>query len=456
MDDSAVTKQTSDRAWSSRLVFIMAAIGAAVGLGNIWKFPYEAGVSGGGAFVIVYLLCVFLVAIPILIAELFIGRMGGRSPPLAARALALDQGRSSTWSSVGWMGVIVSFIVVSFYSVIAGWALGYIARAPTGFAGDPGENFAAFLSNPGELVFWQFVILAISVTIVSGGIRHGVERAVKVLMPSLLVMLVVLIICAAIIGDFAAGARFLFAVDFSKVSAAVVLEAVGQAFFSVGVAGGLMMAYGAYMSKDISIPRSSLIVGSADTCVALLAGFMIFPLVFAFGLDPAAGPGLIYVSLPHAFQAMPAGGLIGGLFFALLAFAAITTVIAALEPMVAYGEERFSLSRPVVSVLSGVVLFIIGLATVFSFNIWSHIKPLAAFESFANHSIFDLLDYSVTNLLMPLGGVCIAVFVGWRVRPEVLQAEFGESGGRAFWLWLQLIRYLAPVAILAVFWVNLS
>ena len=446
----------SEHAWSSRLVFILAAIGAAVGLGNIWKFPYEAGVSGGGAFVLVYLLCVFLVAIPILIAELLIGRMGGSSPPLAARALAMREGRSSAWSIIGWMGVVVSFIVVSFYIVIAGWALGYIVRAATGFAGNPGENFATFLSNPGELMLWQLVILAVSVGIVSGGIRNGVERAVKVLMPSLLVMLLVLILYAAYVGDFVAGARFLFAVDFSKVGAEIVLEAVGQAFFSVGVAGGLMMAYGAYMSKDTSIPRSSLIIGSADTCVALLAGFMIFPLVFAFGLDPAEGPGLIYVSLPHAFQTMPAGGFVGALFFSLLAFAAITTVIAALEPMVAYGEERSAMTRPVICVLAGAVLFIIGLATVFSFNIWSHIKPLSEFETFANHTIFDLLDYSVTNVLMPLGGVCIAVFVGWRVKSDVLQAEFGESGGRAFWLWLQLIRYLAPIAILAVFWVNLS
>jgi len=450
------TTTSSDRAWSSRFAFILAAIGAAVGLGNIWKFPYEAGMSGGGAFVLVYLLCVFLVAIPILIAELFIGRAGGRSPPLAALALARRHGRSSAWSVVGWMGVMVSFIVVSFYSVIAGWALGYIVRAPSGFAGNPGENFAAFLSNPWELIFWQFVILAISVAIVAGGIRRGVERAVKVLMPSLALMLVALIICAAVIGDFAAGARFLFAVDFSKVSASVVLEAVGQAFFSLGVAGGLMMAYGAYMPKDVSIPKSSLVIGSADTCVALLAGFMIFPLVFAFGLDPAEGPGLIHVSLPHAFQAMPAGGFVGAIFFALLAFAALTTVIAALEPVTAYGEDRFSLSRPVICVLAGILLFIIGLATVFSFNIWSHIKPLATIALFANHTIFDLLDYSVTNLLMPLGGVCIAVFVGWRIKPDILQAEFGESGGRAFWLWLQLIRYLAPASILAVFWVNLT
>jgi len=450
------TMTTRERTWSSRIVFLLAAIGAAIGLGNIWKFPYEAGVSGGGAFVLVYLLCVFLVAIPILVAELFIGRAGGGSPPLAAGALARSQGRASAWASVGWMGVLVSFIVVSFYSVIAGWALGYIVRAPSGFAGDPGENFAAFLSNPWELMFWQLVILAVSVGIVAGGIRRGVERAVKVLMPSLAVMLVVLIACAAIVGDFAAGARFLFAVDFSKVSAEVVLEAIGQAFFSVGVAGGLMMAYGAYMPKDVPLASSSLVIGSADTCVALLAGFMIFPLVFAFALDPAEGPGLIYVSLPYAFQAMPAGGFVGALFFTLLAFAAVTTVIAALEPVVAYGEDRFSLSRPVICAVSGALLFIIGLGTVFSFSIWSHIKPLAAIEMFANHTIFDLLDYSVTNVLMPLGGVLIAVFVGWRVKPEDLRAEFGESGGRAFWLWLQLIRYVAPAAILAVFWVNVK
>ncbi len=447
---------SSDRSWSSRLVFIMAAIGAAVGLGNIWKFPYEAGTGGGGAFVLVYLLCVFFVAIPILIGELFIGRMGRLSPPLAVRAIAEEQGRSPAWSIVGWMGVTVAFVVLSFYSVIAGWAFAYILKAPSGFAGDPGENLGALLSSPGEMILWQAVTLGIAVAIVSGGIRHGVERAVKFLMPSLLVMLIIMILYAALYGNFMAGAEFLFAPDFSKISGEVLLEAVGQAFFSVGVAGGLMMAYGAYMSKEISIPRSSVIIGSADTLVALLAGLMIFPLVFAFGLDPAEGPGLIYVSLPHAFQAMPAGGLMGALFFALLAFAAITTIIAALEPVVAYCQDRFSLSRPMISVLAGSAIGLLGLATVFSFNIWSHINPLSGLGTFSDHTLFDLLDYGVTNVLMPLGGVGIAVFVGWRIKPEVLQEEFGEKGGRGFWIWLQLIRYLAPIAILAVFWTNLS
>ncbi len=453
---SAPSTAPHSQSWSSRLVFIMAAIGAAVGLGNIWKFPYEAGTGGGGAFVIVYLLCVFLVAIPILVGELFIGRLGRRSPPLASRAVAMEQGRSPAWSIVGWMGVTVAFVVMSFYTVIAGWTLAYILKAPGGFAGHPGENLDSFLSSPGEMILWQMVILGISVAIVSGGIRHGVERAVKVLMPSLFVMLIIMILYAAVYGDFMAGAAFLFAPDFSKINGQVVLEAVGQAFFSVGVAGGLMMAYGAYMSREISIPRSSVIIGSADTLVALLAGLMIFPLVFAFGLDPAEGPGLIYVSLPHAFPAMPAGGLLGALFFALLAFAAITTIIAALEPVIAYCQDRFSFSRPMISVLAGSAIGILGLATVFSFNIWSHIRPLGGFETFANHTLFDLLDYGVSNVLMPLGGVGIAVFVGWRVRREVLQEEFGEKGGRGFWIWLQLIRYLAPVAILAVFWANLS
>ena len=442
--------------WSSRWVFIMAAIGAAVGLGNIWKFPYEAGTGGGGAFVLVYLLCVVLVAIPILIGELSIGRMGRRSPPLAVRAMAEEQGRSPAWSVVGWMGVTVAFIVLSFYSVIAGWSLAYALKAPGGFAGDPGESFDALLSRPGELILWQVIILGISVAIVSGGIRRGVERAVKVLMPSLFGMLIIIILYAAVNGNFMAGATFLFAPDFSKLSGQVVLEAVGQAFFSLGVAGGVMMAYGAYISREMSIPRSALVIGSADTVVALLAGLMIFPLVFAYGLDPAGGPGLIYVTLPHAFQAMPAGGLVGGLFFVLLAFAAVTTIIAAIEPVIAYCQDRFSLSRPMISVLAASAIGVLGLATVFSFNIWSDVRLLGGFETFANHSLFDLLDYGVSNVLMPLGGVGIAVFVGWRVKPDVLQQEFGERGGRGFWIWLQLIRYLAPVAILAVFWANLS
>ena len=445
-----------ERAWSSRVVFIMAAIGAAVGLGNIWKFPYEAGVNGGGAFVLVYLLCVLLVAIPILIAELLVGRMGRQSPPLAMRNVATSQGHSPKWSIVGWMGIAVAFIVVSFYSVIAGWTLYYLVEAPSGFAGDPGETFGALMDSPGRLMIGQVVVLVISLAIVVGGLRRGIERAVKILMPSLLVMLIVMIIFAAMNGDFVAGASFLFAVDFDKITGEVVLEAVGHAFFSVGVASGLMMVYGAYMPKEISIPTSALIIGITDSLVAFLAGLMIFPLVFAFGLDPGQGPGLIFVSLPHAFQAMPGGALVGGIFFALLAFAAITTIIAALEPLVAYCEERFGLRRLPICLMAGLALWILGLATVLSFNHWSHIKLLGGFETFENHTIFDLLDYGVTNILMPLGGVCIAVFVGWRVKLDVLQAELGEVGGKGFWIWLQLIRYLAPIAILAVFWTSLS
>ena len=450
------SESMGERTWSSRMVFVMAAIGAAVGLGNIWKFPYEAGVSGGGAFVLLYLLCVLLVAIPILVAELLVGRMGAKSPPIAMRNVAISQGHSPKWSFVGWMGIIVSFIVISFYIVIAGWALTYLVQAPTGYAGDPGENFAALLASPGRLMLGQVAVLLISLVIVVGGLRAGIERAVKCLMPALFLMLIVMIVVAAILGDFWAGASFLFAVEFEKITREVVLEAVGQAFFSVGLAAGIMMVYGAYMPKQMSIPKNALIIGIADSMVAFLAGLMIFPLVFGFGLDPGQGPGLIFVSLPHAFQSMPAGGLVGAIFFALLTFAAITTIIAAIEPMVAYVEDQFAMPRLRICLILGAGVWLLGLATVLSFNHWSEVKPLGGFETFKSHTIFDLLDYGVTNVLMPLGGVFIAVFVGWRIKQDVLQAELGEFVGRGFWLWLQLIRYLAPIAILLVFWTNLT
>jgi NSS family neurotransmitter:Na+ symporter len=288
----------SDHTWSSGTTFILAAVGAAVGLGNIWKFPYVVGVSGGGAFVLVYVLCVALIAIPILIGELLIGRLGGKSPPVAMTDVAVDSGRSNLWAVVGWMGMITGYLIATFYSVIAGWTLAYIFKAAMGFggasAGEVAGQFDELLAAPGTLTAWHTVFLFCTLFIVARGLQGGIEKAVKFLMPSLFVMLLVMIGYAAVAGDLGAGLSFLFSTDFSKIDGPAILSAIGQAFFSIGVAMGLMMAYGSYVPKTVSLTRASVIIAVADTLVAILAGLMIFPIVFKNGLDPAEGPGLTH------------------------------------------------------------------------------------------------------------------------------------------------------------------
>ena len=446
--------QHNNRTWSSGMTFILAAVGAAVGLGNIWKFPYVAGVSGGGAFVLIYLACVIFVAIPVLISELLIGRCGSRSPPEAMRAVAVSAGRSGRWSIVGFMGVTVGYLIATYYSVIAGWTLIYIFKAANGFDGaaslDVGRQFDDLLADPGTMTIWHTVFISLALVIVGRGLRRGIERAVKMLMPALFVMLLVMIGYAAVAGDFKAGVEFLFSVDFSKISGEVVLAAIGQAFFSISVAMGLMMVYGAYVPKDVSLTRSAVIIAGTDTLIALLAGLMIFPLVFANGLDPAEGPGLIFKTLPTAFVSMPGGAVFGALFFVLLAFAAITSIIAIIEPIVAYAEDRWHMRRKVGCVVFGFLAWLIGLASIFSFNLWRDVTPLGMFDVFADKTIFDLIDYFTANVMMPLGAILIALFVGWRMQPELIERELSFGSSWLFKTWLWTIRVIAPLAILGI------
>ncbi len=447
------------QSWSSGYTFVLAAVGAAVGLGNIWKFPYVVGVSGGGAFVIVYLVCVIFVAIPILIAELLIGRRGHHSPPLAMASVAESAGRSKRWSIVGWMGVVVGFLIATYYSVIAGWTLAYIGKALNGFGGaapaDVPQQFEALLASPVTMTLWHSVFIVIALIIVGRGLQGGIERAVSILMPALFVMLLVMIGYAAIEGDFRGALDFLFSTDFSKIDGTVVLSAIGQAFFSIGVAMGLMMAYGAYVPKNVSLTKSAVVIAGADTLVALLAGLMIFPLVFANGLDPASGPGLIFRSLPTAFAGMAGGAIFGALFFLLLAFAAVTSIIAILEPIVAYSEDKWKMARRNACLLFGSLAWLIGLMSVFSFNAWAGVAPLGFLDVFAGKTVYDLIDYFTANLLMPLGGILIALFVGWRLQPESLADELSFGSPLLFRAWLWMIRIVAPLAIVAVLYSSL-
>ena len=447
--------QASGNTWSSGFTFILAAIGAAVGLGNIWKFPYVVGVSGGGAFVLVYLGCVLFIAIPILITELWIGRAGGSSPPLAMSNLARQGGLNpGRWSLVGYMAMLVGYLIATYYSVIAGWTLSYIFKAGGGFGdAEPAavaQQFNDLLANPKALVAWHTVFMIIALFIVGRGLKDGIEKVVTILMPLLFAMLLLMIGYAAVEGDFGAAVSFLFSTDFSKIDSATVLVAIGQAFFSISVAMGLLMTYGSYVPKNVSLTKSALIIAGADTLVAVLAGLMIFPLVFGNDLDPGSGPGLIFQTLPTAFAEMPGGRVFGVVFFVLLAFAAVTSLIAIIEPIVRYAEDKWQMPRRKGVLVFGSLAWAIGLLTVFSFNIWSDVHLLGQFKAFEGKTVFDLIDYATANLMMPLGGILMALFVGWRIKPEALSSDLSFSSPGLFKAWLWMIRIIVPLAILWV------
>jgi len=451
----------NNESWSGRLAFILASIGAAVGLGNIWKFPYTLGSSGGSAFVLVYVIAILLVATPIMLAEMIIGRRARRSAPAAMQKLALEHGASRKWSFVGWMGLFALFLVLSFYSVIAGWTAAYLVKTASGSMSglspaEVGANFGNFLHEPGQMVFWHFLFTAATVFVVSRGVRIGLERLVKVLMPALLITLVALVINSAVVGDFSAAVDFLFTADISKLTPVVVLAAVGQAFFSVNVGVGAVLTYSAYLPKEVNLFRSAIIVALGDTLVALLAGLAIFPIVFANNLDPGEGPGLIFVTLSTAFAQMPGGALVGSAFFAMIIFAALTSSISMLESMTARVYEIRGVSRTAAAVLIGSGTFLVGLITVFSFSTWETTYPLGQFAVFAGKTPFDLIDYLVSNILMPLGGMLYALFAGWWLTKDTCLDEIGLNDGAVFRLWLLLVRVIAPLAVAAVFVFNLA
>ena len=436
--------------WSSRLAFILAATGSAVGLGNIWKFPYITGQNGGGAFVLVYLLCIAVIGIPIMMAEVMLGRRGRQSPINTMRTLAAEENLSRYWGLLGWAGVIAGFLILSYYSVIAGWALAYVCRAGSGlFTGLTADGVQSIFTNlVGEaerLLAWHTIFMVMTTMIVSRGVYGGLEKAVRLLMPALFVLLLVLVGYAWNSGSFQQGLDFLFQPDFGKITANGVLIAMGQAFFTLSLGMGAIMVYGSYLPDNASIARTSITVSVLDTLVALLAGMAIFPIVFANGLEPASGPGLIFQTLPIAFGHMDGGAFFGMLFFILLVFAAWTSAISLIEPAVAWMVENLGLSRIYASVVAGTITWLFGLLTVFSFNLWSGFRPLY------DKTLFDLLDYLTANIMLPLGGLLIAIFAAWKLHQESSIEELAMGDGFSYRLWRFLVRYITPVAVLIVF-----
>jgi len=422
--------------WSSRFAFIMAAVGSAVGLGNFWRFPYTAGENGGGAFMVIYIGCALLIALPILIAEYTLGRRGGSSAPTSILAIARENNKSPLWVLAAWVGGLSGTAILTFYCVISAWIVLYIPQTFSGYFDTIGPeaisaHFGATISNASLVAIAHGAFVLVNVIVVARGITKGIEAAVQILMPIFFLMLVGMVIYASLIGDFAASAAFLLQPDFSEVTAGTFLSAIGQAFFSIGVGAGLMITYGAYLSRDQDIPGSAGLIVTADTLVAMIAGFAIFPLVFAFGLDPAGGPGLFFVTLPIAFSEMPYGALVGGAFFTLALFAAFTSSISLLQIGVAWLSEKKGWNRLTASVMLGLIVWLVGVGHIF--------YP----------ALIDLLDGLTEGIGLPLGGLLIALFAGWAVRKSLLE-EIGTEAKLTRALWPAGIMFVAPLSIAVV------
>ncbi|MDO6462189.1 sodium-dependent transporter [Granulosicoccaceae sp. 1_MG-2023] len=451
--------QRPDNLWSSRTAFILAAIGSAVGLGNIWKFPYITGENGGGAFVLVYLACIAVVGVPVLIAEVTIGRRGARSPVASMRSLTDADGTRRGWRIIGWNGIVGAFFLLSFYSVIGGWSILYIFKTAAGlFSGADADAvagiFGAMLASPWSLLIWHSVFMALVILIVGRGIRAGMEKAINMLMPLLFLLLVVMVAYAATTGHFGRAVSFMFSPDFSKLSTESMLIALGHAAFTLSIGIGVMMSYGSYLPQHVNIARTAITIALMDTLVALLAGLAIFPLVFANGLEPGSGPGLIFVTLPLAFGHMTGGTVFGTVFFALLLIAALTSAISLLEPVTEWLEEHKGISRGKSALTGGLGIWAAGIGTVLSFNAWKDFFPLGFIPIFEGKTVFDLLDFLVSNVMLPVGGLAIALFAGWAIKRDGLDQAIGLKGP-LYTAFMFVLRFLTPAGIAVVFLYNL-
>ena len=436
----------SHGAWIGKWTFILAATGSAVGLGNIWGFPYKAGTNGGGAFVLIYLACIVVIGIPIMISEIIIGRRAGNSPINTMRRVSIDSNQSSLWHFVGWSGIFAGALILSFYSVIAGICLNYIfISATSSGAISASDQFGSVISSPGNLLFWHSLFMILTALIVSAGVKDGIGKMVKILMPMLGFLMIFMVIYSMINGNFSQAISFLFAPDFSQVTSDTVLQAMGQAFFSLSLGMGSIMAYGAYMPKDQRVINTSFTVGSLDTLVAIMAGLAIFPIIFAFNLEPGSGPGLVFVSMLSAFNQMEFGYLIGPLFFVLLSVAALSSSISLLEPGVAFLAEEQILSRRRAAEIISFFVWVLGIGSALSFNIWSD------FYLISDRNFLDSMDFIANQILLPLGGMLIAIFVGWFMKESLIKDEIGQINPIVYKLWRFFVKFIAPSCVAYIF-----
>jgi len=436
--------------WSSRLAFILVSAGAAVGLGNIWRFPYITGENGGGAFVLVYLFFVIALGIPLLMSEVLIGRRGGANAAFSYRNLAVKKNRSKWWMLAGALPIVAGFLILSYYAVITGWVLDFLLHSVTDTFSNitpeaASQLFSNMLADPMRMLFWDTLVIAGIIFIIARGIEKGLEKTVYIMFPALLILMTILIIYAIKSGSFWQGVTFLFSPNFHALTAQSILLALGQAFFSLSIGTGIMLTYGKYVSKETSIAKTCVIIALMDTLVAVIAGLAIFPIVFANGLAPTAGPSLIFETLPLAFGAMPFGDLFAGLFFLMLIFAAITSAMAILEPTVVWMMEYFKWTRAKAAMTAGLIAWVLSLGTIASFNI-------ASSYTIFGKTFFDALEYIASNYMLPLGGLLVAIFTGWILTKNDTVDELGlNASSLTYKSWRFCMRYVAPLFIILIF-----
>lgn len=441
--------------WSSRVAFYLATVGGAVGLGSIWRMPYLVGSNGGSAFIVVFVIACLVIATPLLVAEFLIGRRARKSPPEAAGAVARESGLSTRWNVIGILGTIAAFAIISYYTVIAGWVLAYTWKCATGaLVGLPRADVASlwrgFLASPLELAAWHLAFLVMVAVISARGVGRGVEVATTVRAPVLLGLLLVLMAYAMKIGDVGQGLRFAFVPNFAAITPQVVLAAVGQAFYATGVGMAMMMAMGSYVTRGTSLVRSALIISGSILLVSLLATLTIFPLVFHYGMNPAAGTELVFDVLATVFAQMPGGRIFGTLFFMLLVFAALTPSMAGLEPLIEWLEQRRGLSRRRAAIVAAAAAWISGIGSVLSFNLWAGWHPLGALAMFRDKTFFDVVDFVSSNVMLPIGAMATSVLVGWLLSRKLVNEELSDESPVAARVCVWLLRYVCPVAIAIV------
>lgn len=430
--------------WSSRFAFIMASVGFAVGLGNIWRFPYVTGENGGGAFVLVYLLFVFAIGVPCVMAELMVGRRGQSSPSKSMAAVAQESGLSRLWGGVGGLGVFTAYTISITYAVVVGWVLWYLVQAlMTGFAGYDAamatSTFEGLLADGSTMLIMTILGNLIVGGIIFAGVTGGIERAVTFMMPLLFALLIGLGIYNMFAGGFGETLSWLFTPDFSKIDGPVLLAAVGQAFFSIGVGMGGMMAYGSYLPANFSITRGAMMIVLADTLVALLAGFVVFPMVFNYGLDLAGGAGLIFQTLPVAFAQMPGGHIFAVLFFVMLSVAGVTSMVGLLEAVTSWTDQKTTLGRELSAVVVVGSVTFCSIASVFSYNVWQDYTLFGMNFNAASEGLYD-------KITLPLGGLLIALFVGWFMKRDFAFSELATDE-QTFGIWQLLLKFVVVPAI---------
>ncbi len=442
-------KETVGRGhWASRAGFVLAAAGSAVGLGNLWKFPYMAGENGGAAFVFVYLLILMLIGMTVMLAELTVGRH------TQLDALGAYKKLSAKWAWVGGMGVLCAFLIMAFYTVVGGWAIKYFVGSFAGAASN--IDFVGFITAPMEPLIYTLIFCILTWIIVFYGIGGGIEKASKIMMPLLFIFIIIIAIRSCTLPGAGAGLDYYLNPDFSKINGGVIMAAMGQVFFSLSLGMGCMITYGSYLDRDSSLTQSAWMIPALDTAVAFLAGLAIFPAVFAFGMEPGAGPGLMFATLPQVFDKMPAGVFFAAIFFLLVIFAALTSAISLLEVVTAYFVDEKSVKRSIASVIGIIGIFILAIPCSLSMGALAdvHLIPEIAAMNIPAMGFFDSFDFLTSKVMLPLGGLLLCVFVGWVWGTDNAINEITDGGLSSFPLggiWSILVKYIAPVAIFLVF-----